>query len=321
MELLTSSLLLLSFLGLLSFLNHSLSLLRFLYATFLRQPKDLKRAYGPWAVVTGATDGIGLAVSAQLALRGMHLILVGRNSGKLHTAADHVLRRCGGAGETEVRTVVWDLAEEHSGGGAERLREAMKGADVGVLVNCAGTTYGGGGGGGAAYFHEAEERGWREVVRVNVDGTCRVTQVVLPKMVKRGRGAVVNVGSGSAVALPSFPLHAVYAATKAYINHFSRSLYVEYKSMGIDVQCQIPFYVATKMVSIEKSSTFVPSPDKFAEAAVRCIGYEPLCTPYWSHAIQWGFASLVPDFLLEAWRLRLGIRKRIAEQTAALMQS
>ncbi|KAK8965203.1 Very-long-chain 3-oxoacyl-CoA reductase 1 [Platanthera guangdongensis] len=201
-------LLLLSLLGLVSFLKRSFSLLHWLYASFLRHPKDLKRVYGPWAVVTGATDGIGLAMSVQLARRGMHLVLVGRNSGRLKKATEHILARCGDA---KVRTVVWDLAEDAAGGGgAERLREAIEGVDVGVLLNCAGVTYA-----GAAYFHEAEERVWREVVKVNVDGTSHVTRVVLPKMVNRRRGAVVNVGSASTVALPSFPLHAIYAATKA----------------------------------------------------------------------------------------------------------
>ncbi|KAK8917087.1 Very-long-chain 3-oxoacyl-CoA reductase 1 [Platanthera zijinensis] len=209
-------LLLLSFLGLVSFLKRSFSLLHWLYASFLRHPKDLKRVYGPWAVVTGATDGIGLAMSVQLARRGMHLVIVGRNSGRLKKATEHILARCGA--DAKVRTVVWDLAEDAGGGGSERLREAIEGVDVGVLLNCAGTTYA-----GAVYFHEAEEREWREVVKVNVDGTSHVTRVVLPKMVSRRRGAVVNVGSASTVALPSFPLHAIYAATKAFTEYASKT--------------------------------------------------------------------------------------------------
>ncbi|KAL0918818.1 hypothetical protein M5K25_010858 [Dendrobium thyrsiflorum] len=299
----TNSLLLLSFLGLISLLKLSLPILHWLYATFLRPAKDLKRAYGAWAVVTGATDGIGGAIAVELARRGMHLVLVGRSPAKLKKASDIILAKFH---DTHVKTVVWDLALGGDCGGAERLRQTIAGVEVGVLINSAGVTYP-----GAAYFHEAEERVWREVVRVNVEGMSHVIQVVLPEMVSRRRGAVVNIGSASSVAVPSFPFYAVYAATKAYINQFSRSLYVEYKRMGIDVQCQIPFYVATKMVSIEQPSTFIPSPDKFAKASVRCIGYEQLCTPYWSHAIQWGFATLLPHFLLDAWRRRLGIRKRI----------
>ncbi|KAJ0818279.1 putative very-long-chain 3-oxoacyl-CoA reductase [Helianthus annuus] len=57
-------------------------------------------------------------------------------------------------------------------------------------------------------------------------------------MVKRKKGAIVNIGSGAAIVIPSDPLYAVYAATKAYVDQFSRCLYVEYKNSGIDVQCQ-----------------------------------------------------------------------------------
>ncbi|PKA59264.1 Very-long-chain 3-oxoacyl-CoA reductase 1 [Apostasia shenzhenica] len=303
MEIVALLLLLLPILGLMSLLNLSLTLLRWFYAAFLRPGKDLRQAYGSWAVVTGATDGIGRAIAFELARRGLHLVLVGRSSGKLRKTSDGILTASIG---TQIRTVVWDLAE--GAGGAERLRTAIAGVDVGLVVNCAGATYP-----AAMYFHEVEERVWRAVVGVNVEGTSLVMRVVLPEMVRRRRGAVVNIGSASSVAVPSFPLYAVYAATKAYVNKLSRSLHVAYKSMGIDVQCQIPFYVATKMVSMEErpSTTFIPTPEDYAKAAVRCIGYEPLITPYWSHSIQWVLATCLPDFLLDAWRLRVGIRKRI----------
>ncbi|RZS22889.1 hypothetical protein BHM03_00055717 [Ensete ventricosum] len=95
-----------------------------------------------------------------------------------------------------------------------------------------------------------------------------------------------------------------------YIDQFSRSLSVEYKRMGIDVQCQIPFYVATKMVSTKQSSTFVPSPDDYAKAAVDWIGHGTRCTPYWSHSLQWCFTCFIPDFVLHLWRFHVGITNR-----------
>nr|GEV96292.1 very-long-chain 3-oxoacyl-CoA reductase-like protein At1g24470 [Tanacetum cinerariifolium] len=97
-----------------------------------------------------------------------------------------------------------------------------------------------------------------------------------------------------------------------YVDQLSRSLYVEYKHLGIDVQCQVPLYVYTNMTShsmVEKSSLFTPTPDEYVKAAVRHIGYESRCTPYWAHSIQWFFASLAPDFLLDAWRLSIGIKR------------
>ncbi|TQD69138.1 hypothetical protein C1H46_045329 [Malus baccata] len=131
-------------------------------------------------------------------------------------------------------------------------------------------------------------------------------------MVERKKGAIVNIGSGAAIVIPSDPLYAVYAATKAYIDQFSRCLHVEYKKSGIDVQCQVPLYVATKMASIRRSSFFVPSTDGYARAALRWIGYEPRCTPYWPHTLLWGLACSLPESVVDAWRLRfcLRIRKR-----------
>ncbi|CAH1414902.1 unnamed protein product [Lactuca virosa] len=146
----------------------------------------------------------------------------------------------------------------------------------------------------------------------NVEATTKVTQAVLPAMLKRKRGAIVNIGSGAAIVIPSDPLYAVYAATKAYIDQFSRCLYVEYKNSGIDVQCQVPLYVATKMASIKRSSFFVPSPTGYAKAGLRWLGHDPRCTPYWPHSVIWALLNSLPEFAVDSWRLGfcLQIRKR-----------
>lgn len=140
-----------------------------------------------------------------------------------------------------------------------------------------------------------------------------------------------------------------------FVDRLSRSLHVEYKHHGIDVQCQVsrsspsylllvntepktelnpliswrkkddkifswnawlqlPLYIATRMTSrvasIEKSSVFVPSPEDYAEAAIRHIGYEARCMPFWSHSVQWLFTSLAPERFLHSWRLSLGLNRR-----------
>lgn len=269
--------------------------------------RNLARRYGAWAVVTGPTDGIGRAVALELARQGLSLVLVGRNPDKLSRVRKEVLAAAP-ASSCEVRTVVFDLSARdprEMARGVARVAAAAEGRDVGVLVNNAGATYP-----CAAYFHEVPEPVWETVVRVNVEAATRIARRVVPGMVARGRGAVVNVGSGCSVVVPSFPLYAVYAASKAYVDQFSRSLSVEYKQYGVDVQCQVPLYVATKMSPVKGDSPFIPSPEEYATAAVRCIGYEARCVPYWRHSVQWFFASLVPDFLLNQWRLQIGIRKR-----------
>lgn len=75
---------------------------------------------------------------------------------------------------------------------------------------------------------------------------------------------------------------------------------------------QVPLYVATKMASIRRSSFFVPSAEGYARAAMRWIGYEPRCTPYWPHTLLWALACSLPESLVDSWRLGfcLNIRKR-----------
>ncbi|KAK3223530.1 hypothetical protein Dsin_010555 [Dipteronia sinensis] len=78
------------------------------------------------------------------------------------------------------------------------------------------------------------------------------------------------------------------------------------------IRAKVPFYVATKMTSIRKSSFFVPSTDGYARAASRWIGYEPRCTPYWTHSVFWCLPYSFPQSAVDAWRFKalLEIRKR-----------
>ncbi|KAL6596674.1 hypothetical protein ACP70R_047317 [Stipagrostis hirtigluma subsp. patula] len=247
-------------------------------------------------------------MTMELARLGLNLVLVGRDSGKLRDVSDAIAR----SHAVRTKTVVFDLSLVGSAEGDEamrRLREAVEGLDVGVLVNNAAVAKP-----GALYLHEADVEPLMRMVRVNLQALTEVTAAVLPGMVQRGRGAVVNIGSGSTLAIPSFPLYSVYAATKRYVAVFSRSLYVEYKSRGIDVQCQVPFLIETNMVSSAVRSLFVPAfvvnPAACARAAVSWIGHGPLCVPNFAHQLQWWLAGYAPETLLDAYRLSLHLQQR-----------
>ncbi|XP_020158643.1 very-long-chain 3-oxoacyl-CoA reductase 1-like [Aegilops tauschii subsp. strangulata] len=284
-------------------------------ALCLRGPKDLRRRYGAWAVVTGPTSGIGRSMALELARRGLNLVLVGRDPGALQDIA-------GSASDTHgvlTKTVQFDFSLVSTPQGEEamgRLRQAVERLEVGVLVNNAGvaTPH-------ATYLHEADAEAWVRMIRVNLWAVTEVTAAVLPGMVERGRGAVVNIGSGAAEALPSYPLYSVYAATKRYVAQFSRSLYVEYRGRGIDVQCQAPLYVDTKMVTnmVTRggllSRLIMPTSDAYAGAAARWIGHRrPVCMPNVGHRLQWCLCHFVPDRALAAHRLRENLRQRAVFQ-------
>ncbi|XP_044957998.1 very-long-chain 3-oxoacyl-CoA reductase 1-like [Hordeum vulgare subsp. vulgare] len=307
----------LAFLGALCASAFSFRLLAYL-ALCLRRPKDLRRRYGAWAVVTGPTSGIGRSVALELASRGLNLVLVDLSAANLKEISHTVRSRHA----VQTKTVVFDLSLVSTAQGDEamrRLREAVAGLDVGVLVNNAGVAKP-----GAVYLHEPDVEAWVRMVRVNLWAVTEVTAAVLPGMVERGRGAVINMGSASSEAIPSFPLYTIYGATKRYVAQFSRSLYVEYRSKGIDVQCQAPFYVATKMVSMlaktgwaGRLSMFLiaPTPDAYARAAVRWIGHgPPLCTPNLGHQLMWCLAAILPDFVHDWLRMHEHLQHRALAQ-------
>jgi 17beta-estradiol 17-dehydrogenase / very-long-chain 3-oxoacyl-CoA reductase len=87
--------------------------------------------------------------------------------------------------------------------------------------------------------------------------------------------------------------------------------------LAVAVLVQIPLYVATKMSPVKGASPFIPSPEEYARAALRCVGYEARCVPYWRHSVQWFLASLAPDAALNHWRLQTGLQKR--NETKALL--
>lgn len=286
-------------------------ILKYIAITFLRAPKDLKTCYGSWALITGSTDGIGKAYAFELATQGLNLILVSRNPERLKQVSIEIQQKFP---SIEIKVVAVDFSKGYDMfDGIGEIVRIMQGLEIGVLINNVGITYP-----KAMYFHEVDEEIWVKVVRVNLEATTRVTQAVLKAgMLRRKRGAIVNIGSGAAIVVPSHPLYTIYAATKAYVDQLSRSLHVEYKNLGIDVQCQVPLYVATKMTSsvasIERSSLFTPTAEEYAAAAVRRIGYEARCTPHWSHSFQWCLATFVPKPCLDAWRLYVGVQRRSAK--------
>lgn len=186
-----------------------------------------------------------------------------------------------------------------------KVGKAVKGLDIGVLINNVGQSYD-----FPMYFDELTEDQVHSLVELNVTSTLHMTRLVLPTMVAKKKGAVVNLAS-AASRNPS-PLLALYSGAKSFIELFSQSLDAEYKGKGIRVQVQTPLFVATKLAKIRKASLTVPSPAGYAKAAVRFIGYEDSVSPYWSHAFQLYLMSCMPKPVLSAivFNMHAGLRKR-----------
>ncbi|KAJ4710943.1 Very-long-chain 3-oxoacyl-CoA reductase 1-like [Melia azedarach] len=277
-----------SFVGFILIFKPILSFLKWVWVMFLRPAKNLKD-YGSWAIITGATDGIGKALAFELASKGLSLVLVGRNPEKLELTYEEIRQKH----EVDIRTVVIDLAKSSGQDISRAIEDGIEGLDIGILINNAGVAFP-----YARFFHEVDSELMMSVMKVNIDGLTWVTRSVLPVMLSKKKGAIVNIGSGSSVVLSSYPLFSIYAATKAYLAMFSRCIYLEYKQKGIDVQCQVPLFVATKMSKFKRSSFFIPSAEMYSKASIRWIGYDHLCLPYWPHSLQWFALHSLPDALV-----------------------
>lgn len=184
-----------------------------------------------WVLVTGASSGLGTEMARILARKGAHLILTARSRDRLEElAAD--LERVNGV---EVRVIVEDLSTH---GGAGRLLDgiAALGVDVEHLVNNAGV-------GSSGSFSASGPEREAAMVRLNVETIVTLTRGLLPRMLERGRGGVVNVASTA--AFQPMPYMATYGATKAFVVSFTQALATELEGSGVRAMALCPGPVRT----------------------------------------------------------------------------
>lgn len=194
----------------------------------------------------------------------------------------------------------------------QRVADAVSDKAVGVLVNNVGVSYP-----FTKYFHELEDSNVEDLITLNVNSTTWMTRIVLPGMLSRKRGSIVNIASAAGVT--TSPLLAQYGAAKSYVAMFSKALNAELKDKGIHVQCQIPLFVATKLAKIRKASLTVASPSGYARAAVAAIGFETVVSPFWSHSLQMWALQTLPEWIGTAITMSMhqGIRKKGMKKEAA----
>jgi uncharacterized protein len=178
------------------------------------------------ALITGASGGIGEALARELAAGGHDLVLVARNEDKLRTLAVEL------AAKHSISADV--VAADLGAGGA--LATQLDGRQIDVLVNNAGF-------GDFGEFHQADPAKISQMVALNVATLTDLTRALLPAMVARGSGKVLNVAS-TAAFMPG-PLMAVYYATKAYVLSFSEAVAYELRKTGVTVTALCPGPVAS----------------------------------------------------------------------------
>lgn len=228
------------------------------------------RSQGRWALITGATAGIGKAYAEQLAAKGLDIVLVARNGAQLEETAAEIKQRC----NVQVRTVEADLSEGEPI--FAKIAKATEDLEVGVVVNNAGASYD-----HPELFTELADERVSTILRLNVIALTGITRIFLPKMFERRKGVLINISSILSY-IPS-PYLSVYAATKAYTKKLSYDLAAEAEPRGVTVQCVSPGIVATKMSKIKKATWMAPTPEKYVEASLKTVGIEVCTTGYLTH--------------------------------------
>jgi short-subunit dehydrogenase len=241
--------------------------------------------YGPWAIVTGASSGIGEAIALALARRGVQSLLVARRADRLTQVAEEVRRR-GGTAET----LPLDLAEMES---VAALAEQCRGRDIGLIVANAGINPEG-------EFAELSPETHAAIVAVNVRAPVLLARTFLPLLARRGRGGFLI--TGSIEGFVGFPHSATYSASKGFVHAFTQALWVEYRGHGVDVLGLAPGATDTPLL---RRNGFEPgelpgvlSAERVAEFALDRLRKGPLAVPGWTNRLFVAALKRTPRRLL-----------------------
>lgn len=182
------------------------------------------------AVVTGASTGMGALYAGRLARMGYDLIIIARNHNRLNQLAEHITTDSG----RNVEVVAADLADPAQLAALEQ--KLQQDASITLLVNNAGM-------GTHTPLLQSSAAQMTAMIALNVVALTRLTYAVVPGMVARGQGAIINIASIVSIA-PEL-LNGVYGGSKAYVLAFSQSLHHELADKGIQVQAVLPGATAT----------------------------------------------------------------------------
>ena len=183
---------------------------------------DFAARYGPWALIAGASEGIGACLADELGARGLDLILIARNGALLEDVAAGVRARHG----VEVRPLVLDLTDPDM---RDRVAAATDGLEVGLVVYNAGASD------RTSTFLDNEYEYSLKQIQLDCVGPVALARHFGPGMRDRGRGGIVLVASLACVA--GSATLAVYSAVKAFQHNLAEGLWAELRPYGVDVVC------------------------------------------------------------------------------------
>ncbi|MCL1043970.1 hypothetical protein BCT86_01520 [Vibrio breoganii] len=227
---------------------------------------SFKEKYGDWALITGATSGIGAEMASQIAAKGLNVVLVARREKELEEQATLLTERYG----IKATTVSADLSTSE---GVEKVKQIDK--SIGLLVLAAGIEVNGS-------FAKSSLEQELKMIQLNVTSVLQLTHHFTPAMIERKRGGILMVSSLSGHMVS--PYFSNYAGTKAYVLQLGASLHGELKPKGIDVTVLSPGLTTTPMtadngVDWSKLPMVAKDPAEVAEIAINGLGRKAVVVP------------------------------------------
>ena len=274
----------------------------FFYTQLLR-PSSLQRynsgsdgkSPASWALVTGASDGIGKGFAEELCNRGFNIILHGRNETKLNAVRQELLKQWP---KLEIKILIFDVVNDT--GDTAKLEAAaakLKGLDLRVLVN----NVGGGAGIRPVYvpLHERDAAMTNLFIDLNLRFPTQITRLLLPQLIQHEPACILNIGSLASESVA--PYACIYSGSKAYNKSWSASLDAELKAEGHDVEVKL---IQTGMVSTgsepREVTLSIPSSRTFAKHSLDKVGDgNRYVHGYWVHELQNNFLLSLPRSMAE----------------------
>lgn len=216
------------------------------------------------AVITGATSGIGAAYARKFAEQGYDLIITGRRKEKIEKAGQELREKYG----VNIDIILAELSGKE---GIHKVAEFIQEKNIEVLVNNAGF-------GVTGLYHEADLTKMEQLVKVNILAPMQLIYEVLPGMIRRKKGSIINISSEGIYMI--VPGNAIYSSAKAFLKTFTEGLHMDLKETGVRVLAVCPGLTHTdfhekmgmeKSRQVNKGMIQWMSPEKVVEASLKDI--------------------------------------------------
>lgn len=236
----------------------------------------LKEKYGNWAFITGASSGIGEEFAKQLAELKFNLVLVARRKEKLETLSRDLIS------EHSIQTIIIPV-DLSSPDFLNAIEQKIKQVEIGLLINNAGFAITGS-------FLDNQLENQIQLLDLNCKAPLILSHYFGNKMMAKGKGAIVNIASSSAF-LP-MPYWTNYAASKAYLLHFTEGLWYELKEKGIDVVAVCPGGTKTEFSQRANIQSHGMSVKDVVSESLKNVGKKPTVVIGWSNKFSTTFIKL-----------------------------